>query len=228
MSKLRYLDAVRAILDHLETTQVDAVERAADLVISAMTGGRKVYCWEIGHGIQGDFIGRAGGLAALQHFTMKITPEHDLEDVHKAVANTLQAGDVLLLGSVSGRNRLPVELAIACAQAGVKTIGFTSLDYTRRVESAHPTGKKLCDVADVVIDNGAPFGDSAVDLPGFDFKLLPVSGVAMAVAGWLIWERVIEKMTESGDPPTVFMSINRPGGQEYHEKALARFQERGY
>ena len=54
-----YLDAVRAILTHLEQTQLPGIEQAADLIVQALTKKGAIYCAQIGHGIQGDFIGRA-------------------------------------------------------------------------------------------------------------------------------------------------------------------------
>jgi uncharacterized phosphosugar-binding protein len=246
MTNLRYLDAVRGIIAHLESTQAEAVEKAADIVIGALTNGGAVFCNAIGHGTDGDFLGRAGGLVAVQSFSysfnvnsavaenLKDRPrpepfEQDLETVRFAVrASNLRAGDVMLTGSVSGKNRGPIELAMACRDMGVKVIAFTSMEYTKQVESLHPSGKLLYEVADVVIDHGAPYGDAAVDMPGFDFKLLPVSGVGADIAGWMVWERVIEKMTEAGNPPSVFMSVNRDGGWEYYEKSKAEYNRRGY
>jgi uncharacterized phosphosugar-binding protein len=246
MIPLRYLDAVRGILTHLETTQLEAVESAADLVIAAMTQGGAIFCAEIGHSNQADFLNRAGGLAALQPFSfnfganapvaecLKTRPrpesgDDDLAAIRFAVHHSnLRAGDVLFVGSVSGKNRRPVEMALACRDLGVRVVGFTSFDYTAQVESLHPSGHKLKDVSDVAIDIGAPFGDGAVEIPGYDFKLLPVSGVSMIALGWMIWGRVMEKMAADGNPPSVFMSINRPGGPEYYEKSRAQYQERGY
>lgn len=113
--------------------------------------------------------------------------DREIESVRFALrAGNLRPGDLVAVGSVSGRNVRPVEIAIACRELGIKTIGFTSLAYTAKVTSAHPSGKKLADVVDVVIDNGAPFGDAAVSIAGYDFDLMPVSGVSMTVGGWLI------------------------------------------
>jgi uncharacterized phosphosugar-binding protein len=242
----RYLDAVRSIADHLESTQLPAIEQASQLVIESMTRGGAVYCSEIGHGNQLDFMNGAGGLAAVQpfSFTVKIEApaaecvadrpraepvETDIESVRFAVRNSsLRSGDVMLVSSVSGRGRAPIELAMACRQIGVRVIGFTSMRYASQVESTHPSGKKLCEVVDVPIDIGAPFGDAAVEIPGYDFKLLPVSGVGMICAGWMIWGRVMELMAKSGNPPTVFMSVNRPGGQDHHQASLKQFNQRGY
>lgn len=246
MTPKKYLQQVRIILDHLEKTQLPAVEKAADLIVQALTSKGCLFCAEIGHGTQGDFINRAGGLAAAQKFSFNLdisdkVPqcyaerpraaafERDLETIRFAVkASNLRAGDIILVSSVSGRNRGPIELALACRKLGVKTIGFTAMKYTDSVASLHPSGKKLYEVVDVVIDIGAPLGDAAVDIPGFDIKLMPVSGVAMDVAGWLIFGRAMEKMAARGTPPTVFMSANREGGQEDHLAKTKQYEKRGF
>jgi len=242
----KYLEQVRGVLDHLEKTQLPAIERAADLIVSALAGKGCIFCAEIGHGIQGDFINRAGGLAAIQKFSFNFNLDdkapkcraerprpaafdRELETVRLAVkASNLRAGDVMLLGSVSGRNRAPVELAMACRDLGVKTIGFTAMAYTRSVVSLHPSGEKLHEAVDLVIDIGAPHGDAAVDLPGFADKVMPVSGVAMDVAGWLIFGRVMEKMAAAGNTPTVFVSVNRPGGEEDYRVKCEQYEKRGF
>lgn len=242
----RYLDAVRDILAHLENTQLPAVEQAADLIVTALTHDGAVFCAEIGHSNQHDFLNRAGGLAAVHGFSFSCAiddtvadsqrerPRSEpldagLERIRCAVRTShLRPGDVMLIGSVSGKSVYPVELAMACRAMGVKVIGLTSLEYTARVDSLHPSGNKLCDVSDVVVDNGAPYGDAAVEIPGHDVKLLPVSGVSSLVIGWMIWERVIEKMTEAGTPPSVFISLNRPEGKEFYDRSKAEYNRRGY
>jgi uncharacterized phosphosugar-binding protein len=241
-----YLNAVRGVLDHLEGTQLPAIEQAADLVIEALTHGGTVHCAAIGHSNEADFINRAGGLAAVLPFNYGLNIhdpvpeclqnrphaepfERDLETVRFALrASNLRAGDVMLIGSVSGKNRAPVELALACREQGIKVIGFTSFAYTAQITSLHPSGKKLIDVVDVAIDNGAPYGDAAVAIPGYDVELLPVSGAGMIVLGWMIWGRVMEKMAAMGTPASVFISINRPEGQEFYDKNKAEFNKRGY
>lgn len=246
MSKYRYADAVRRILEHYEETQGASIDAAAGLVISALRNRGAVFCAEIGHGTQGDFLNRAGGLAAVQSFSFSFSvsdtvPEclagrpaaeavdREIEAIRLAVrTSSMRAGDVLLVGSVSGRNVRPIGMSEAARACGIKVVAFTSLVYTEQVESLHPSGKKLRDVADVVIDNGAPLGDAACSIPGVDIDVLPVSGVSMDIGGWLIWERVIEAMAADGDAPTVYMSVNRPGGMDYYQTARARYQERGY
>ncbi|MDR3688664.1 MAG: sugar isomerase domain-containing protein [Fimbriimonas sp.] len=241
-----YIQAVRNLLTHLETTQTDAIDRAASLIADSLTRGGIVFCYEIGHANQHDFLNRAGGLAAVQPFTFSMsitdpTPEchkdrpggraleRDLETARLAVrTSSMRAGDVLILGSVSGKNRVPIEIALTCREIGVKVIAITSLVYTAQVESLHPSGQKLCDVGDVVIDNGAPYGDASCEFTGLEVAALPVSGVGAIVAGWMVWEAVIEKMIGMGKPPTVYQSFNRAGGPEFYKKMKDQYEQRGY
>lgn len=240
-----YLAKVRGILDHLEQSQIPALEQGAELIVQALTHQGLVYCSEIGHGIQGDFLGRAGGMAAIQPFsyTVNVTApvpccyqnrprpdiwEQDLETVRFAVqSSNLRSGDVMLVSSVSGRNRGPVELTLACQAKGIRVIGFTSLAYTQTVAALHPSGKRLSEVVDVVIDIGVPVGDAAVDMPGYDIKLMPVSGVAMDVAGWMMLGRVMEIMASRGQPLTVFSSVNPEGGAERYRQSKEQYENRG-
>lgn len=243
---IQYLSAVRRVLDYLEQTQIESIEQAAEIIAGAISGGGMVWCAAIGHSNEQDFLNRAGGLAAVQHFRWSFSAsspvpecksgrprpepyEEDLETIRHAVrASNLRSGDVLLVGSVSGKNRAPVELALACREAGAKVVAFTSLEYTAQVDSLHPSGKKLCEVADVVIDNGAPYGDAAVSLEGYPCDVLPVSGASMVIAGWMLWGSVMEKLAAKGTPATVFMSVNREGGSEFYQKAVAQYNERGF
>lgn len=246
MISVEYLKAVRAITEHLQKTQLPAIEQAARTIADSLANGGAVFCSEIGHGNQQDFLNRAGGLAAVRAFSFKLEVESvvsealtdrprkdavdtELESVRYALRNSnVRAGDVMVLSSVSGRGRGPVELALACREMGVRTIGLTSMDYTAHVEAAHPSGKKLFEAVNIFIDNGAPYGDAAVDIPGFDSKLLPVSGVSMVCIGWMIWGEVMDMMAKSGNPPTVFTSVNRPGGPEAYQEKVKQFNERGY
>ena len=243
---LEYPNTIRRLLDRLEQTQMPALGKAADLVIHALSNKGMVYCHNIGHGTEGDWINRAGGMAAIQKFTYSLnvqTPVPDClkdrprtepfdasqEAVRYALkAGNIRSGDVMILSSVSGRNLEPIQIAITCRELGVRTIAFTSMEYTAKVTSLHPSGKRLFEAADVVLDCCAPYGDAAVDLPGYESSLLPVSGVAMDVLGWMLWETVLRRMTESGTSPAAFMSFNRKGGEDAYKNTIKQYNERGY
>jgi uncharacterized phosphosugar-binding protein len=242
----KYADAVRDVLSRIEASQMDNIRRAADAIASSLAQGGAFWVYSIGHGGERELTGRAGGLMATRVFSfdfrvsspiaesLKGRPgadasDLDLETIRLAVRRSeLRRGDVLMLASVSGRNREPIELAVAARSIGVTVIGLTSLAYTAQVTSLHPSGKKLCEVADIVIDNCAPFGDACVEAPGYEQKALPISGVAQITISWMICGEVIERLQETGKPPHIYMSQNRPGGAEHNAQALKDYNRLGY
>lgn len=248
MSPNPYLQAVQNLCTHLEG-QSDTIAQAADLIADSLASGHALYAAEVGHANQHDWLNRAGGLAALRHFTWNVSvndtpPEArrnrprtgddanlqvDLANIRHAVrVSQLRAGDVMLIGSVSGRNRNPVELALACRDQGVRTVGFTSLAYTRQVTSVHPSGKRLFEAVDVAVDIGAPYGDAACQVPGYGIPLLPVSGVGAITAGWMIFGGVMERLAARGTPAAVFLSINREGGEAFYKEQRELCEKRGF
>ena len=247
MKRNPYIPAVENIVRHLEKEEGKSILKAADMIVKSLSSGGALYCSEIGHGIHSDWISRAGGLFAIRPFSFNVTvndkasavlmerkrqgnsTDTDLENIRHAVkVSKLMEGDVMLLGSVSGRNRPPIELALSCRSIGVKTIGFTSLEYSPKVKSLHPSGKRLFEVVDLVVDNGAPYGDAAVNLEGYDVPVMPISGCSCLVAGWMILGRVLEMMAQKGTPATVYLSANREGGEDFNKKQQEKYDKKGF
>lgn len=147
------------------------------------------------------------------------------------VGEDLRPGEVLVVASNSGINVLPVEMALAARKAGLRVIAITSLEHGGRVDSRHPQGYKLCDLADVVIDTHAPPGDAAVEISALNGRtaeqwVAPLS----TVAGATIWNALVAEVArliaESGREPLCFHSQNMPGGAEANGTLTLRYQER--
>jgi uncharacterized phosphosugar-binding protein len=137
-----------------------------------------------------------------------------------------QRDDVLILASTSGRNAVIIDMALAARDKGIRTIGITALAYTRGVASRHASGKKLVDLCDVVIDNGAPLGDAAVAVPGFPQKIGPLSSVTgLAIVNAMVAE-VVGRLVAAGVTPPVFMSANLDGGDAFNARLLAENRHR--
>ena len=211
----RYMKAVRGLLDRIGSEQTANIEKAGEMIAECWASGGAVFITEMGHGTAQELSNRAGGFMGLKHL------KPDAKD-------DVKAGDVVLVGSVSGRNTAPIELAIQCREIGARVIVLTALEYTAQVTSAHPSGKKLADVGDLVIGLCAPYGDASLEVEGLPVKALPVSGVAFICILWMICGEAIEKMLARGLRPHVYMSANRPEGPEFNEKALAECAETGY
>lgn len=211
----RYLETLHHLLDRIGAEQMADIEKAGAMIADCWVSSGAVFITDMGHGVASEMTGRAGGLMGLRH----LKPE---------AKKDLKAGDVVFVGSVSGRNQAPIELAIACRNIGAKVIVLTAMEYTSQVTSLYPSGKKLRDVGDLVIDICAPFGDASQEVEGLPVKALPVSGVAFITILWMICGEAIEKMLEKGLRPHVYMSNNRDGGPEFNERELAEYNKSGY
>ncbi|WP_284255500.1 sugar isomerase domain-containing protein [Pseudolysinimonas kribbensis] len=125
--------------------------------------------------------------------------------------------DVFLIASNSGVNGSIVGMALRAKETGHKVIAVTSLEHTMAVEPKHPSGKRLRDIADVVIDNKAPYGDATLDVG--ETKIGAISSITAAFIAQLLTIAVTDRIAASGQTPPVYLSANIPGGDE-HNKAL--------
>lgn len=130
----------------------------------------------------------------------------------------LHPKDVFIIASNSGVNGSIVGVALAAKTRGHKIIAVTSLEHTGRVQPKHPSGKRLSEVADIVIDNLAPYGDSTLELEG-GIGVGAVSSITAAFIAQRITIGVAETMRRRGKTPPVYISANVPGGDE-HNRAL--------
>ena len=78
----------------------------------------------------------------------------------------IEKDDIIIIISNSGRNALPIEMALRAKKEGVKVIAITSLKQTKEFESRHSSGKKLYEIADIVLDNKVISGDGILEVEG--------------------------------------------------------------
>jgi uncharacterized phosphosugar-binding protein len=100
---------------------------------------------------------------------------------------------VLFVGSVSGKTASVVELALQAHLHGLTVIALTAPAYSSKLESEHPSGKRLYEVADLVLDNHAPYGAALLEVEGLDYPICPSSGIGAAVTLWAV-VRIVEEM----------------------------------
>ena len=135
----------------------------------------------------------------------------------------VKAGDVLIAISNSGRNTVPVELAMKCRARGAYVIALTSLRHTGAVTPRNPMGKRLFEVADLVLDNGGALGDAAVEGTG-GRKVGPTSTAVGSALLQAIVCRVEEIAREEGREIEFFASSNIDGGDEINEKLIEKYR----
>lgn len=213
-----------------------AIDKAVELCADALEAGGVMQAFGTGHSeaFAMEIAGRAGGLIATNRIALRVLvlrggrPASDLGAAEferdPNIGENLLAlfpidkRDIFLIASNSGVNGSILGVALAAKARGHKVIAVTSLDHTSKVTPKHPSGKRLSEVADVVIDNLAPFGDSTMQLEG-GIGIGAVSSITAAFIAQRITFGVAETIRQRGNTPPVFLSANIPGGDE-HNRAL--------
>lgn len=243
MLRDEYFNRLKQLIDHIEETQSDVMQQAAAIIADAMADGRCVHIYDTGHMLSSELINRAGGLTSFRalHFRFEVDdavrnrPEDgkkdgNMEGLMRYVVKSskLQPGDVLIVGTVSGKSVFPVDLAISARELGVKVIAMTSVAYSSMLASEHSSGKRLFEVADLVIDNCAPPLDALVEVPGQDVSICPASGIAAAAIMWAVEAQVVDNLLQRNLKPSILKSINFPGSSAYNEQAYQAYERTGY
>jgi uncharacterized phosphosugar-binding protein len=130
--------------------------------------------------------------------------------------------DVMVVISTSGIREVIIEMAEGAKARGLKVIGVVSRAHCEQARPAHPSGKKLLDVADVVLDNGAPVGDSLLALEGCRNKTGPFSTLGGALVMNLLRCEVAQRLVDRGIEP-VFLPSHQFVGSRTVEEQLEYF-----
>ncbi len=240
----QYIDQLIQKLSELERRCLREINLSAQMVFNTIQNGHQVYffgCTHAGILAQESFY-RTGGLAIInpifppglnvQDTPVSITSE--LERVNgygKIIAEQsgIQDGDLLFIHSVSGRNSVPIDFAKEAKDAGVTVIAITSLEYSSRSQSRHPSGKRLFEVCDLVIDDVCPFGDALVTLGVSGVRVAPGSTVlGVAILNAIVAEAA-GLFDEKGVLPPVYQSVNVDKGDDYNRKVFETYKKQiGY
>jgi len=248
MSAERFFEACDGVLRRIRETQAESIGEAATRIADAMAAGGALHFYDNGH-CPGEPIGRAGGLMGIHPITVSVSVNHPKPPQHPkpgkaeeegeglrrqeengriAVERSqMRRGDCVIIMSVSGKNPTPVEMALRARERGVAVIAITSLAYSRSVESRHSSGKRLFEVADVVIDNCGVPGDAMVDIEGIGTKVIPSSGIAGCYIVWAVVSELVARLLERGHTPSIYRSVNLPGGPEYNDEVKKTYEKTG-
>ena len=132
----------------------------------------------------------------------------------------LSEKDTALIISSSGCNIVPIEMAELFQQKRIKVVAVVTKDHLEKSLSKRDDGKKLTDFADLVIDTGAPAGDSMITIDGLDTPVSPGSVVGGVMIINSIKAELAKRLTDAGQPPKVLTAASVIG----HEKSIALFE----
>jgi uncharacterized phosphosugar-binding protein len=193
----RWTRSAIALLEKLERTQDDQLDRAAQLCARAISAGGLVHMFGTGHSRMSveEMFPRYGSYPGFnpiielsttfhtqvvgangQRQAMFIERTEGLAEVTLRNFN-LSAPDIMLVFSTSGVTANPIEMAMGARSRGLAVVAVTAVEPSLAAETAHSSGTRLLDHADVVIDLGTPIGDAIVDLAGLATPVGPGSSV---------------------------------------------------
>lgn len=238
----QYWENIQGLYDKVKSTQRQNIEKAGKLIAESVDQGACVHICDSGHIIDSELIYRGGGLILYKKFKYNLVVDNpvrkrDRSDLDTSMeglaayalkASGARPGDVMILGSVSGRTFSIVDLAYEAKKMGLKIIAITSMTYATSVDSPHSSGKKLYELADIVLDNCAPAAEALMEVEGLEPRLCAASGLSAAFIMWSVTTVVVEELMRLGKVPGVLKSANYPGGNDYNKSYVEpRYEKEG-
>ena len=229
----RYLARVGELLHEVLDTQWAAIAQTAEAVADALRNGRQVHAFGSGHShmLAEELFYRAGGLADVRPILFEGLMLHAnaplstrLERLPGLASEILDdhgvaEGDVLLVFSNSGRNQVATELAAEAHERGLTVVAVTSMAHSQAT-TPRGGGRRLFELADIVIDNRGELGDAAVEVPGFDRRVAPTStAVGAAIVNAVVAQSVGLSLA-AGIEPRVYASSNVDSGDAINNSLL--------
>lgn len=238
----RYFEEAIARLRVVHESQRGAIDRAAAMCTEAIAGDGLVHLFGCGHSRmmceemtprQGCFVGWhtivelgltfhnaiVGSNGLRQSLHLEKTPGY-AEQILRNFA--FGPKDVMIVISTSGIREIVIEMALGARERGLGVIGMCSLEHCRQARPAHLSGKKLTDVTDVILDNGAPVGDSLLALDGCRHKTGPFSTLGGALVINMLRVEVARRLAACGIEP-VFLPSHQFVGSKTVEEELEYF-----
>ncbi len=230
-----YYQRILEILDKASSSQQEQLEKASQHIAQSLLKGGILHVFGSGHSnmIGKEITSRAGGLVPVN---LVPDPTEGMAERLEGLGEILLGryarryqllpGEVMIVVSTSGRNPVPIEIALGARERGLFVIAITSLEYSRMSTSRHTSGKRLYEVADLVLDNCVPPGDASVEIGHTGQKAGASSTIAGALIVNMLMLSVIEHIIEAGEEPPILRSYNLEGADEHNQRLFDRYRVR--
>lgn len=235
-----YLDAVVKIVEEIRHTQMKEIKKAAQLCANCIVKTGLVHLFGSGHSRvsveemfprYGSFVGFHPIVELSLTYHTQIVGNNGqrqarfLEDIEglgsKILENfVFQEPDVMLIFSNSGLHNVGIDVALGAKQRNMPVIAVVSVEQCKALPSKHSTGKKLIDIANIVLDTCCPPGDAMVKMEGIEYLIGPGSTIASAVVANVLKCEIAAEMARLGHSPIVF--VNPYFGEEVSETSIAK------
>lgn len=238
-ASLDYLNEAQGILERIRATQMEAVARAAEICTTSIAGGGLVHLFGSGHSrmFVEEMFPRHGSFPGFHPIVELSLTYHNpvvgsngqrqamflehVEGFGKVIMRNFvfSPPDSFIIFSHSGVNEVVVDVGLEAKARGLPLIAVVSQQHCGASEARHSSGKKLTEVADVVIDTCVPAGDALVKVDGLDDLVGPGSTIGAAAVTNALKCEIAERLTRLGQTPLVLASAYFLGS----EAAAQRF-----
>ncbi len=245
MSKLQYIDKMLKIIQSIDETQEENIKIAAEICADVIFSGKMVHLFGSGHSVLPiqDMFPRYGGIVGWHPLMDQRLMWNNvigtggarellwLERQEGYIANflksyNLQQNEAIIVYSHGGLNAAPIETAIYAKEHGLKVIAITSGENYKSAKPTHSSGKKLGDLADVLIDNCCPLEDALVSIPGYPQKVGASSTTSAIVITQSIASETALLLEKKGHKMHIFVSPNvTECPPEYLNEVYAKYTE---
>jgi len=235
-----YFFKLKELLSRVEIEEEEMINKAANKIAECIEKEGIVHVFGCGHShiLGEELFYRAGGLAPINPIliedlmlhkgALKSSQLEKQNDLVKGLLSdtTINAGDVMIVASTSGRNPAPIDAADFARQKGAYVIAITSLMYSKNITSRHKSGKFLADFADLVIDNHINIGDTLMEHESLDVSFGSGSTVVgTAIVNGIMVEAINNLIADDYSPP-IFKSGNADEVEEHNMKLIETYKER--
>ncbi|MFF5479012.1 SIS domain-containing protein [Streptomyces sp. NPDC012935] len=238
----QFFDAAIALLQRARDEEAENIGAAGTLLADTVAAGGRLFAFGAGHSSLAaqDVVYRAGGLALMNLLAvpgvvgvdvMPATLGSALERVDGLAgavldSSPLREGDALVIISLSGRNALPVEMAMKARALGARVIGVTSVAYASETSSRHVSGTYLKDHCDIVLDSKIAIGDAELTLDTIPAPFAPASTVVTAALLQAVMATAAASLADRGIEPPLLRSGNVDGGHDWNAKVFEKYGDR--
>ena len=242
-----YIQKCRDIADKIEA-QEEKIAEAAQWFAKSILAGRVVHTFGTGHSriMVEEMWPRYGSFPGFNPIVELSLTYHNnvvgangqrqamfLENVSGLAERILRnfgidSRDTALVISSSGCNIVAIEMAELFQKKGIRVVALVTIDHLEKTESRRSDGKKLVDFANLVLDSGAPAGDSMITVPGLDTPVSPGSTVGGVMIINSIKAEVARLLTVSGHPPTVLTATAIAGPEKAKELFESAYDEHAH
>lgn len=213
----------------------DSLTELGAVIGKSIAAGGILHTFGSGHSsiIAKEIIHRAGGLIPVSAIIdptggwVETIPGYGTKLVQRHhYTYELRKNEVVIVISNSGKNPVPLEVALECKKFGLTVVAVTSIEMSRQTQAEHPLGKRLFEIAAYVLDNGGVVGDAAIEIPGQEDRVGPTSTMTGALLLNLLAMEIIQYLTDNNHPLPIYKSANLPGARKYNEEISIKYKNR--